>query len=64
MFSRRKLLASLGLALPAAAVLAAEADAATVAHKKRKTVAKHTPVTQVSHKRRKPAAHPAAPAQG
>jgi hypothetical protein len=44
-FSRRQLLASLGLALPAVTVLAAEANAAT-SHKKHKPT---NHATKVSH---------------
>lgn len=60
-FSRRSLLATFGLALPAVSLIAAEAEAATSAiHKKRKP--KHQ-ATHVAHKRKKPAATPA-PTQG
>ncbi len=56
--SRRHLLASFGLALPAAALVAPRANAATasVPHKKHKS--RHGTV-QASHKHHKPAATPA-----
>ena len=49
-FSRRQLLASLGLALPAVAVIPAKATATTDSHKKHK---KHSHTLQVSHKHHK-----------
>jgi hypothetical protein len=55
-FSRRQLLTSLGLALPAVTVMAAEANAASVAHRRHKPT-KHGGVTQVSHKHHKPTSH-------
>ena len=51
-FSRRHLLASLGLALPAVSVLAAEANAAT-SHKKHKPT-KHVPRCPTTTKHHKP----------
>jgi hypothetical protein len=53
-FSRRHLLASLGLALPAASLIAAEASAAT-GHKKHHK-APHAGATKVSHRHTKSAA--------
>jgi len=53
-FSRRHLLVSLGLALPAVTFAATEASAATSAHKKHKPT-KH--VSHVSHRRHKPTTH-------
>ena len=63
-FSRRNLLATLGLALPAVSVLAAEANAAssTPATKHKPT---HSSSTKASHKsHHKAATHPAAPTEG
>ncbi len=51
-FSRRHLLASLGLVLPAVAVMATEANATTNLKKKHRP-AKHTATAQVTHKRTK-----------
>ncbi len=57
--SRRFLLASLALALPAAAVIAAPAKATTAsAHKHHKS--RHGGATQASHKHHKSAATPPA----
>ncbi len=53
-FSRRHLLASLGLVLPTMAVLATEANATT--NPKKHRPAKHTASAQVTHKRTKHAA--------
>ncbi len=55
-FSRRHLLVSLGLALPAVTIAATEASAATSAHKKHKPT-HHSSVSHVSHKRHKPTTH-------
>jgi len=53
-FSRRHLLASLGLVLPTMAVMATEANA--TAASKRHRPAKHSTTAQVTHKRTKHAA--------
>jgi hypothetical protein len=58
--SRRHLLASLGLALPATAVLTTQANATTANHKKHKS--HHGQTTLASHKHHKPATPAAAPA--
>ena len=57
-FSRRHLLASLGLALPAVTVVSTAANATTAAHHRKHKGAKHGHSLLVSHKRRKPAAPP------
>lgn len=66
-FSRRHLLASLGLVLPTMAVIATEANAATTTQKKHKST-KHSASAQAPHKStkhthtaaktHKPASHP------
>lgn len=59
--SRRLLLASLGLALPAVTLIPAEANATTAHHKKHKH---HGHSVLASHKHRKPAATPVTTTQG
>ncbi len=61
--SRRHLLASFGLALPAAALMTPQANAATASVPHRKHKSKHGGV-QASHKHHKPAATPVTTTQG
>jgi len=56
-FSRRHLLASLGLVLPTMAVMATEANAAASTHKKHKPT-KHGATTQAAHKVHKSTSRP------